>query len=88
LMHEEIGTAAGVIWHALEACGEVSLSSLKKEVDIASPVFEWAIGWLAREHKIVLGKDKRSWLVRLEGYSSNGMASRAVPSSKIASASA
>jgi len=86
-MHEEIGTAAGVIWHALETRGELALSNLKKEVDIASPVFEWAIGWLAREHKVVLTKDKRSWLVRLEGYSSNGMASRAVSTSNTASAS-
>lgn len=88
-MHEQIGTAAGAIWHTLEARGELSLPGLKKVVDMDSPVFDWAIGWLAREHKIVLTKDRRSWLVRLEGHSANGARSRVHASSlktKVASA--
>jgi hypothetical protein len=86
-MREEIGTAAGAIWHALETHGELSMSGLKKEVSLESPVFDWAIGWLAREHKIALTRDKRSWLIRLEGHSHNGTRSRAA-SSKTAAASA
>jgi len=52
-MNEEIGTAAGVIWQALNGKGELSLAQLKKEVKGKgkSPVFDWAIGWLAREAK-------------------------------------
>ena len=36
-MREEIGRAAGSIWHALETSGELTLSGLKKEVNMASP---------------------------------------------------
>ena len=66
-MSEEIGTMAGAIWHALEANGETTLTKLKKELNAASPLFDWAIGWLAREDKIELTRDKRSILVSLKG---------------------
>ena len=59
-MHEEIGTAAGAIWDALNTRGEQSLSELKKAVKGKEPTFDWAIGWLAREDKIALTRDKRS----------------------------
>ena len=44
---------AGAIWQALETNGETTLSKLKKELNAASPLFDWAIGWLAREDKIM-----------------------------------
>jgi hypothetical protein len=65
---EEIGGAAGVIWHALEAKGEMTLTMLKKEVGAGGPVFDWAIGWLAREDKIELARAKRTFRVRLKGW--------------------
>ena len=77
-MDEEIGTTAGAIWHALARSGELTLSSLKKDVHGSSPIFDWAIGWLARERKVVITKDKRSWLVRLEGQPANGAGHRNV----------
>jgi hypothetical protein len=67
-MSETIGTVAGAIWHALEANGEMTLTRLKKEVKVESPLFDWAIGWLAREDKIVLARDKRSFSVCLKGW--------------------
>jgi winged helix-turn-helix protein DUF2582 len=66
-MSEEIGNMAGVIWHALEANGEVTLANLKKELKASSPLFDWAVGWLAREDKIVLTTEKRSTIVSLKG---------------------
>ncbi len=67
-MSEEIGTMAGAIWQALEANGEMTLTKLKKEVKAASPVFDWAIGWLAREDKIMLTMEKRTTRVCLKGW--------------------
>jgi|SRR5579875_3726287 len=64
-MHEEIGTAAGAIWKALHTNGELTLSQLKKHTKDKAPVFDWAIGWLARENKIALKQEKRTILVRL-----------------------
>ena len=67
-MQEEIGTTAGAIWQALNDNGELSLPSLKQQVGAKSPVFDWALGWLAREDKIVISRRQRSYLVRLNDW--------------------
>ena len=72
-MNEEIGTMAGAIWHALEANGETSLAKLKKDLDAASPLFDCAIGWLAREDKIDLTVEKRTARVCLKGWHGQAM---------------
>ena len=64
-MQEEIGTTAGAIWKILHTKGELSLSQLKKQTKAKPPVFDWAIGWLARENKIAFTQQKRSIRVRL-----------------------
>ena len=48
-MQEEIGVTAGAIWQTLSNKSELSLAQLKKAVKGKPPVFDWAIGWLARE---------------------------------------
>ena len=53
-MQEEIGMTAGALWQALNTKGELSLAQLKKDVKGKPPIFDWAIGWLAREGKIVI----------------------------------
>jgi len=58
-MQEEIGKIAGEIWRVLNEQGELSLQELKKEVAAESPVFDWAIGWLAREDKLAISREKR-----------------------------
>jgi hypothetical protein len=67
-MSEEIGTMAGAIWKTLEANGEMTLTKLKKELKAGSPLFDWAIGWLAREDKIILTTEKRTTRVSLKGW--------------------
>ena len=66
-MNEEIGTMAGAIWHALEGNGVTSLAKLKKELNAEGPIFDWAIGWLAREDKLDLSRNGRSFQVSLKG---------------------
>jgi hypothetical protein len=65
-MQEEIGTAAGSIWLALNSKSELSLVRLKREVKGKTPLFGWAIGWLARENKIVITPEKRSFRLHLK----------------------
>ncbi len=65
-MHEQIGQVAGSIWHTLYNRGELSLAQLKKEADTKGPLFDWAIGWLAREDKIVIMPKKSSFTIRLK----------------------
>lgn len=64
-MQEEIGTTAGAIWEVLHTHGELTLSQLKKRTRAKTPLFDWAIGWLARENKIALIQQKRTVRVRL-----------------------
>ena len=66
-MNEEIGTMAGAIWYALESNGGMTLAKLKKELNAQAPVFDWAIGWLAREDKIDLVQNGRSFQISLKG---------------------
>ena len=72
-MSEKIGTMAGAIWQALEANGEMTLAKLKKEMNAGSPLFDWAIGWLAREDKIVLTTEKRAVRICLKGWRTQSM---------------
>ena len=65
-MNDEIGQMAGAIWHALNTRGELSIPRLKKLVEGKAPVFDWAIGWLAREGKIVITAKKGSFTVRFK----------------------
>jgi hypothetical protein len=41
-------------WKTLSTKGELSLSQLKKATKGKPPIFDWAIGRLAREDKIVI----------------------------------
>lgn len=64
-MDDAIGSTAGTIWRTLNNNGELSLAQLKKEVNGKTPVFDWSIGWLAREGKIAIVPEKHSYKVRL-----------------------
>ena len=66
MIQDEIGTAAGAIWRELGGNGECSLPKLRKSVACPAPVFDWAIGWLAREDKIVITRQKQSFFVHLK----------------------
>jgi Winged helix-turn-helix domain (DUF2582) len=65
-MQEQTGLIAGAIWEALNTKGELTLGKLKEAVKAPAPVFDWAIGWLAREDKIVITRKQRSFSVRLK----------------------
>ena len=51
---ESIGTAAGVVWTALSTSGKLSVKELKKVTKIrADKDLFSALGWLAKEDKII-----------------------------------
>lgn len=66
-MQREIGTIAGLIWNALNTKGELSLAQLKTAVGCKTPIFDWAVGWLTREDKIVIIREGRTFRVSLKG---------------------
>ena len=65
-MQEQTGAIAGVIWKALNTRGELTLRKLQEEVETPAPLFDWAIGWLAREDKIVITRKKRTYSIHLK----------------------
>lgn len=62
---QTIGETAGHIWRILHDEGELRLSTLQKRVDASATLLHLALGWLAREDKIEITPDGRSYRVRL-----------------------
>ena len=52
---ERIGSNAGLIWAALDN-GEMEVKSLKKATKLTEKDLNLALGWLAREGKIVFNE--------------------------------
>ncbi|MEN6306481.1 MAG: winged helix-turn-helix domain-containing protein [Anaerohalosphaeraceae bacterium] len=65
-MQEKIGQAAGAVWLFLSQSQEpVSLATLAKKVDLNSQTAAMAIGWLARENKLVFQEKGKTVFVSL-----------------------
>jgi hypothetical protein len=62
---DNIGAAAGTVWHYLAENGPVTLSKLAKEVDAPRDQVMQGLGWLAREGKIRFEETPRSKVVAL-----------------------
>ena len=54
-----IGANAGSVWNALHENGELDLTKLKKETKLSETEILAAIGWLAREGKILSVETKK-----------------------------
>jgi len=63
---EQIGEAAGQIWHTLNQGGRMSFTKLLKEVDLPKDLALQAIGWLAREEKIEIEEQARGKTIGLK----------------------
>ena len=63
---EQIGETAGEVWHLLADEREpLSLAQLAKRIDQPRDVIMQAIGWLAREDKLVIEENGRTRYVAL-----------------------
>ncbi len=62
----QVGETAGKVWHALSSVGPQTLAQLKKRVDGSSELLSFALGWLAREDKIEIIPNKRSFRIQLK----------------------
>ena len=58
-MINSIGNTAGKVWKYLEEKGEANLSQLKKGVKADQNLILQAIGWLAREDKLLIEQKGR-----------------------------
>ena len=58
-MIDAIGETAGKVWKFLQQNGEANLNQIKKNVKADPNLILQAIGWLAREDKLIVGKRAR-----------------------------
>lgn len=65
-IQQEIINAAGMIYNYLSDKGEVSISKLKKDLNLYENFTEMGLGWLSREDKIEYTKKIRSVTVKLK----------------------
>ena len=63
---EQVGVTAGKVWHILDECGPQTLAQLKRKMFGSGELVGFALGWLAREDKIDISQDKRSFKVALK----------------------
>jgi hypothetical protein len=61
----EIGATAGVVWKLLSENGSMDLSKLVKAVGEPRDAVMQAIGWLAREDKLIFEDNGRKHMVSL-----------------------
>ena len=63
---EEIfGVNAGKVWHALKEKGTLSASAIAKQTKLKLNEVFGALGWLGREGKIEIIKDRKGLLYKL-----------------------
>ncbi len=65
-MVHEIGETAGKVWHFLNENGETTFAQLRKKTGVSAELLHQAIGWLAREHKLKMGKKGASLLLSVK----------------------
>ena len=63
---DRIGSIAGAVWSVLEHQGVLSQSQLVNQVDAPRDLVMQAVGWLAREDKLVIEQKGRRRTVALK----------------------
>ena len=66
MLINQVGEVAGNIWHTLDEEGPLSITALKKQIEAPDAVFYMALGWLAREDKLNIEPEGRSYRVQLK----------------------
>lgn len=62
----EIGSAAGQVWEYLHRNGPASVNKMVTGLGLTRDVLLQAIGWLAREDKLLFEKANRGRRIRLK----------------------
>jgi hypothetical protein len=63
---EQVGITAGQIWQILNEFGPQTLAQVKKRLNGSGELVGFALGWLAREDKIEIALEKKTFKVALK----------------------
>ena len=61
----QVGETAGKIWKMLNERGPLTLAQIKKGLNGTGELVVFALGWLAREDKVEISHEKKSFRVTL-----------------------
>lgn len=65
---EVIGDNAGKVWHALNEKNETTLKELAEKLSLSLEMTAMAVGWLARENKIIVDVKDDNIYLRNENF--------------------
>jgi len=65
-LNGQVGEAAGEVWRSLHNSGPQTLAQLKKALNSSGELLSLAVGWLAREEKVEILSEKKSFRLRLK----------------------
>lgn len=65
MLKKEIGLDAGVVWQLLFDRGRLSLREIGELSSLSDKRILLAIGWLARENKVILTENENQFYVEL-----------------------
>lgn len=65
-LQAQVGEMAGKVWNLLNDRGPQTLAQLKKSLDGAGELVGFAVGWLAREDKVEIRVEKKSFRLQLK----------------------
>lgn len=65
-VNSQVGETAGKVWHALSSTGPQTLGQLKKKLKESGELLGFGLGWLAREDKVEIVPEKKSFRIRLK----------------------
>ena len=63
---EQVGVTAGKVWHILKDHGPQSFAQVKKRLNGSGELVGFALGWLAREDKVDISLEKKTFKVALK----------------------
>ncbi len=64
-VNTQIGETAGKVWHLLSENGSLTTAQMRKKLGGTNELLNLALGWLAREDKIVVTQERRDLRVQL-----------------------
>ncbi len=64
-VNHEVGETAGAVWNLLNQDGPQTLGQLKKKLNGSAELMNFAVGWLAREDKVEITEDRKTFQIRL-----------------------
>jgi hypothetical protein len=62
---QQVGETAGRVWHLLDEGGPQTLAQIKKKFNGSGELVGFALGWLAREDKVEIALEKKTFRVAL-----------------------